>query len=101
MRVKVLFKTDIPNKLKVRINGHGVHQFTDKVKLTKDDPRAIITTSEFGKQQKILLYPDVVLNGEHTYTIINLTPYPVDLESGDHIGTLVSLPSRCKCKTKE
>jgi dUTPase len=97
MRNKILFTTGLPAKNKLRINGHGIHQFTTKIKLTKDEPRAFVISSDFSKEQKIMLYPDIITSGEVKITIVNLTPYPVDLEEKDHIGTLVALP-HCDCK---
>lgn len=95
MTNKILFNTGLPAKTRLRINGHGIHQFTTKIPKFKNNTRALITSSNFAKENKIMLYPDVVIPGEAKITIVNLTPYPVDLEQNDHIGTLVALPSRC------
>lgn len=98
MNHKIKFKTNLPNKNKVRINGHGTYKFSETVKTTRNNPRFFITSSDFAKKHKLLLYPDIVQNGENIITIINLSPFPMDLEKDDHIGTLVSIPSHCKCK---
>jgi len=100
MTNKILFDTGLPAKNRLRINGHGLHQFEVKISRPKEYPKALITTSDFGKQNKIMLYPDVVKSGTALITIMNLTPYPVDLETGDHIGTLISFPSRCECNNE-
>lgn len=100
MSNKIIFDTGLPAKDRLRINGHGIHQFDLKISLPQNTPKALVTSSDFSKQQKILLYPDVVKSGMVTLTIINLTPYPADLEKGDHIGTLVPFSSRCNCNSK-
>lgn len=101
MTNKILFSTGLPAKTRLRINGHGVHQYTTKIPNLKNNSKALITSSDFAKENKIMLYSDVVTPGETKITIINLTPYPVDLEQNDHIGTLIPLPSNCNCNTKE
>ena len=98
MTNKILFSTGLPAKTRLRINGHGVHQFTTKIPNFKNRTRSLITSSDFAKENKIMLYSDVVTPGEAKITIVNLTPYPVDLEQNDHIGTLVALPSHCNNK---
>lgn len=100
MSNKILFTTGLPAKNRLRINGHGVYQFTTKISRPKNSPKALITSSELAKENKIILYPDIVTSGEIKITIMNLTPYPVDLEEKDHIGTLVALP-HCDCKVDD
>jgi hypothetical protein len=101
MSNKILFSTGLPAKTRLRINGQGIHQYTTKIPKFKNSSKALITSSDFAKENKIMLYPDVVASGETKITIINLTPYPVDLEQNDHIGTLVPLPTQCDCNNKE
>jgi hypothetical protein len=101
MSNKILFTTGLPAKLRLRINGHGLHQFTTKIPRSTHYSKVLVTSSELSKKNKIMLYADVFQPGEATISIINLTPYPVDLEEKDHIGTLVPLPSRCTCNTTE
>jgi dUTPase len=98
MSNKILFTTGIPAKNRLRINGHGMYQFIIKISRPKNSPKALVTSSEFAKENKIMLYPDIITSGEVKITIVNLTPYPVDLENKDHIGTFIALPS-CDCKT--
>lgn len=98
MSNKILFTTGIPAKNRLRINGHGMHQFITRISRPKNSPKALVTSSEFAKENKIMLYPDIVTSGEVKITIVNLTPYPVDLEEKDHIGTFAALPL-CDCKT--
>jgi len=100
MTNKIFFTTNIPAKNKLRINGHGMYQLTVKIPKFANHTMALVTSSEFAKGGKIMLYPDIVKPGEAEITIINLSPYPIDLEEKDHIGTLVPLPSRCNCNTK-
>ena len=97
MSNKILFTTGLPAKNRLRINGHGMYQFTTKISRPKNSPRALVTSSKLAKENKIMLYPDIVTSGEVEITIINLTPYPADLEEKDHVGTLVALP-HCECK---
>jgi dUTPase len=97
MSNKILFTTGLPAKNRLRINGHGMYQFTTKISRPKNSPKALVTSSELAKKNKIILYPDIVTTGEIKITIMNLTPYPVDLEEKDHVGTLVALP-HCDCK---
>ena len=92
MSNKILFTTGLPAKNRLRINGHGMYQFIIKISRPRNSPKALITSSEFAKENKIMLYPDIVTSGEVKITIVNLTPYPVDLEEKDHIGTFVALP---------
>jgi len=99
MSNKILFSTGLPAKTRLRINGHGVHQYTTKIPKLKNSSKALITSSAFAKENKIMLYSDVVTPGETKITIINLTPYPVDLEQNDHIGTLI--PLQCNCNNKD
>jgi hypothetical protein len=98
MSNKILFTTGLPAKNRLRINGHGIHQFITRIPRPKSSPKALVISSEFAKENKIMLYPDIVTSGEVKITIVNLTPYPVDLEERDHIGTFVALPP-CDCKT--
>ncbi len=100
MSNKILFTTGLPAKNRLRINGHGIYQFTTKISRPKNSQKALITSSELAKENKIILYPDIVTSGEIKITIMNLTPYPVDLEEKDHIGTLVALP-QCGCKVDD
>ncbi len=92
MSNKILFNTGLPAKTRLRINGHGVHQYTVKIPKLKNSSKALVISSDFAKENKIMLYSDVVVPGDTKITIVNLTPYPVDLEEKDHVGTLVALP---------
>ena len=97
MNKKILYTTGLPAKNRLRINGHGIYQFTIKISRPKNSPKALVTSSELAKENKIMLYPDIVTSGEVKITIINLTPYPADLEENDHIGNFTALP-HCDCK---
>jgi hypothetical protein len=101
MNKKLLFTTGIPAKKRMRINGHGAYSIEVDVKLPKDVTKALITSSEYLKQNKIMAYPDIIKSGKNKITIINLSPYPVDLEEKDHIVTCVPVSSRCNCDCKK
>jgi hypothetical protein len=97
MTNKIFFTTGLPAKNRLRINGHGMHQLTVKIPKFANHTMALVTSSDFSKDGKIMLYPDIVKPGEAEITIINLSPYPIDLEEKNHIGTLVPFSSRCSC----
>lgn len=99
MSNKILFSTGLPAKTRLRINGHGIHQYTAKIPKLKNSSKALVISSDFAKENKIMLYSDVVKPGDARITIANLTPYPVDLEQNDHIGTLI--PLHCDCNNKD
>jgi len=80
---KVLFELE-QGKPKLRLNGHSTHTF----KFNSELNYVIPVSSEFARKQKIFVYPDVILEGEAEITIINLSPYFVDLYRKDHIVDL-------------
>ena len=92
---EILFSLDLPSKTRQRINGHGIYTFTTDVKVPKNFMGAIISSSEFSKKNKLMLYGDIVKTGPVNVYMIHLSPYPVDLAEGDHIGDFTYIPSRC------